>query len=165
MRALEDALGDARQRVVRPRFDVAQRAALEEQREDLAAEAAVEIVRLRELAQLLGDLHEHVLARERPDLLLELAELVGPNVREHADAAVAACVEPVGQDLEEAPAMVEPRHRILVHGLLDELLGLARRGGRARHAQFHGRLAVDGRRLEIQLDRQLVAAGSSSRRP
>ena len=87
VRALEDALGDARERVLRPRFDVAQRAALEEHREDLAAETAVEIVRLRELAQLLGDLHQHVLARERPDLLLELAELVGPNVSEHAHAA------------------------------------------------------------------------------
>ena len=138
-----------RQRVLRPRLDVAQRAALQEHREDLPAEAAVEVVRLRELAELLGDLHQHVLARERPDLLLELAELVGSNVREHAHAAAAACVEPIGQYLEEAPAMVEPRHRILVHGLLDELLGLASCGGRAGYAQLHGRVAVDGRSLEI----------------
>ena len=56
VRALEDSAGDAGEGVLRPGFDVAQRAALEEQREDLAAEPPVEVVRLRELAQLLGDL-------------------------------------------------------------------------------------------------------------
>ena len=158
MRAFEDPGGDACQRVLRPRLDVAQGAALQEHRENLPTEAAVEVVRLSELAELLGDLHQHVFARERPDLLLELAELVGPNVREHPDAAAAAGVEPVGQYFEEAPAMVEPGHRILVHGLLDELLGLTSGGGRAGYAQLHGRVAVDGRSLEIELDRQLVAA-------
>ncbi len=126
----------------------------------MAAEPAVQIVGLRQLPQLLRDLHEHVLARERADLLLDLAEFVGPNVGQRADAVVAGRIEAVGQNLEETPAVVEPRHRVLVHGLLDELLGLARFDRRrARHAQLHGGVAVDRRRVECQLERQLFAGG------
>ena len=143
VRALEDPAGDAGERVLRPRFDVAQRAALEEQREHLAAETPIEIVRLRELAQLLGDLNQDVLARERPDLLLELAELVGPDVRERAHAAAVAGIEPIRQHLEEPPPVIEARRGILVHGLLDELLRLACVDALARHAELDRRVAVD----------------------
>ena len=124
---LEDALGDSRAHVLRPRLDVAQRAALEEHREHLAAEAAVEIVRLRERAQLLRHLHEDVLARDRTHLILDLAKLVGANVRERAHAALRLVVEPIGQHFEEAPAVIEAGGRVLVHRLVDEILGIGRR--------------------------------------
>ena len=55
--------------------------------------------------------------------------------------------------------MVEARHRILVHGLLDELLGLARRRGLARHAELDGGIAVERSRLEQQRERQVRAVG------
>ena len=51
--------------------------------------------------------------------------------------------------------MVKARRRISVNRLLDELLGLARLGGRARNAQFDGRVAVDRGGLELQSDREL----------
>jgi len=47
VRALEDAARDARERPLRPRLDVAKGAALEEQREHLAAETARQVVRLQ----------------------------------------------------------------------------------------------------------------------
>src|SRR5690606_9916001 len=57
-----DAVGEALDGVLGPDDRVADRAALEQQREDLAAEAAAKIARLREIPQRIGDLHEDVLA-------------------------------------------------------------------------------------------------------
>jgi len=96
VRALENAAGNRRQRVLRPGFDVAQRAALEKQREHLAAEPAVEVLGLCKLAKLFRDLDQHVFSCERTDLVFELAELVGPQIDERAHAAARCGVEPIG---------------------------------------------------------------------
>ena len=157
VRALENPARDARQGILRPCLDVSQRAALEEQREDLAAETPIEIVRLRELAELLGDLHQDVLARERPDLLLELAELVGPDVRERANAAAAAGIEPVGQHLEEPPPVIEARR-----GSLCTACSMSSSGSRAS-ARGRGTLSLTAGSPSTDAASRWRSSGSLSR--
>src|SRR5690606_12051771 len=83
---LEDMVGDPLQHVLGPRLDVAQRAALEQYREHVAAEASAKIPRAQRSAEDLGDAGEQILARERADLGGDVAELVRTDVRERAHA-------------------------------------------------------------------------------
>src|SRR5690606_11132193 len=54
--------------------------------------------------------------------------------------------------------------RVLVHRLLDELLGLAHLARQtARHRELDRGLAVHGGRLEVELERQLRARGRDRR--
>ena len=112
-----------------------------------------------ERAELLGELHEQIFARDRADSVLDLAEFVRADEGERADAALRFAVQAIREHLEEAAPVIEARGRILVHRLLDELLGLGLPlAGLAGHAELDGGVAVVGRGLDHELERNRRAA-------
>src|SRR5690606_29554509 len=113
-------------------------------------------------AEDLRDRDEQVFAAEWTDLFFDLAEPVRPHVRERAHAAPLRRLEALREQLDEAAAVIEARHRVFVHGRLDELLRRRAIRGLAWDAELDRGFAVVRRLLEQQrqLRRRSVAVSA-----
>jgi hypothetical protein len=149
--------------VLRPGLDVLGVAALEQQHEPVAAEAAREIARLHLLAQQAREVGQEILADQHAELLVHGLVLVRLDVGEAAHAGLHRFGEARAQLLDEIAAMHEPGRRVALHRFLQLALVLAGIADPRRHDDLNAGLAVELRAHQLELERRRVAADDQRR--